>query len=548
MHLTENARLLLKERYLLPGERPEDLFNRVAYAVGGEDARNFLPILKDLLFLPNSPTLMNAGTSLGQLSACFVLPVEDSMESIFTALYQMAVIHKTGGGTGFSFSKIRPKGDAIGETTGSASGPVSFIRVFNEATTAIRQGGRRRGANMAVLSVHHPDIMEFVNAKVNGGLENFNLSVALDSSFFRHWSQGDPLPLINPRDGSVWREEDPRRIWNAIGGAAWSCGDPGLLFLDEINRRDTVPGLGPITATNPCGEVPLLPYESCTLGSINLARFVRRGELDADRLRAVVRLAVDFLDRVIDVNRYPFPQIADATRRTRKIGLGVMGLAEALIRLGIPYASGEGIRWAEETMELIQNEARRQSRILGEWRGSFPAIEESIFAEGMRNATVTSIAPTGSLHIIAGTTSGIEPLFSLAYRRKIGDRVVPVIHPFVEEILPDTAGGIDVIGHIRRTGSVQDLPLPDDLKELLLVAAEIPPEHHIRIQAAIQKHVDNAVSKTVNVPAETGAAEICRLYSMAYRAGCKGITVYRYGSKNEQVLSYGCDICRDAPA
>jgi len=545
MHLSETARDLLKERYLLPGEAPGDLFNRVAYAVGGEEARTFLPILRDLSFLPNSPTLMNAGTSVGQLSACFVLPVGDSMESIFTALSRMAVIHKTGGGTGFSFSDIRPRGDCVGETGGCASGPVSFIRVFNEATAAIRQGGRRRGANIGVLSVSHPDIREFITAKREGGLDNFNLSVAMDTSFFRHRRCHDPVPLVNPRDGSVWRTDDPDEIWRLIGEAVWTSGDPGMLFLDEINRTSTVPGLGRITATNPCGEVPLLPHESCNLGSVNLARFVRRGELDEERLRSVVRLAVDFLDRVIDANRYPFPEIAEASRRTRKIGLGVMGLAEALIRMRIPYGSNEGLRWAEGVMELIQHEARRKSHELGEWRGSFPAIEESVFAGEMRNATVTSIAPTGSLHIIAGTSSGIEPLFSLAYRRWIGPRQVPVIHSFVEEILPATAGGRDVIGHIRKTGSVRDLPLPDDLKDLLLTAGEIPPTHHLRMQAAIQRHVDNSVSKTVNVPPGTGVDEICALFERAHELGCKGVTVYRYGSKEEQVLSHGCDICRN---
>ncbi|MCC7565017.1 MAG: adenosylcobalamin-dependent ribonucleoside-diphosphate reductase [Methanomicrobiaceae archaeon] len=543
MDLTLPARRLLASRYLLPGETPADLWKRVAGAVGGSDAREYRAVLEQLLFLPNSPTLMNAGTPLGQLSACFVLPVEDSLESIFTSLTYMALIHKSGGGTGFSFSHLRPAGDHVNETAGVASGPVSFLRVFDAATEAVKQGGRRRGANMGVLASSHPDIERFINSKRRGGLRNFNISVGFDADFFSCCRAGRQYDLVNPRDGSVWGSIDPRYLWRSVADAAWATGEPGMLFLDEINRRNTVPGLGCIEATNPCGEQPLLPFESCNLGSINLARCIQKHDLDRELLRSVVQTAVSFLDAIIDINRFPIPQIRERTLATRKIGLGVMGFAEALIRLGIPYASDDALLFAGRTMGYIQAEARAASRELGERKGSFPAIEQSIFSGAMRNATVTTIAPTGSLHLIAGTTSGIEPIFSLAHTRIINGQPVAVTTDLIRDCLPARTGGIDVLAHVRKTGSIQDLPLRDDAKDLFRTALEIAPEHHVRIQAAFQKHVDNAVSKTVNMPEDAGVDDICRVFEYARSLACKGITVYRYKSRRDQVLSQGCDVC-----
>ncbi|MFY9169671.1 MAG: adenosylcobalamin-dependent ribonucleoside-diphosphate reductase [Candidatus Methanoculleus thermohydrogenotrophicum] len=544
MELTPVARLLLERRYLLPGETPHGLFNRVAEAVGGPArSREFFSLMASLSFLPNSPTLMNAGTSIGQLSACFVLPVEDSLEGIFRSLTHMALIHKSGGGTGFSFTHLRPRGDIVSETMGAASGPVSFMRVFDAATGAIRQGGRRRGANMGVLAASHPDIEEFVTSKQTEGLSNFNISAGIDARFLRCLETGADYELINPRDGSVWKSIDPRALWRLIATSAWASGEPGILFLDEINRRNTTPHLGPIEATNPCGEQPLYPYESCNLGSINLARCIRKHEIDEDLLTTVVRCGIDFLDAVIDVNRFPLPQIRERTLATRKIGLGIMGFAETLIRLGIPYESEEALRFAGSLMAGIQTVARERSEELGAEKGSFPAIEGSIYSGDMRNATVTTIAPTGSLHLIAGTTSGIEPIFSFAYIRTIDGQQVSIISDLVRELLPKTVGGRDVAAHVRRYGTVEGLPLAAHIRDLFKTAIEIAPEHHVRMQAAFQEHVDNAVSKTVNLPNTATAEDIAHIFSLAHDLGCKGITVYRYQSRPDQVLSRGCDVC-----
>ncbi|HOB17783.1 MAG TPA: adenosylcobalamin-dependent ribonucleoside-diphosphate reductase [Candidatus Methanoculleus thermohydrogenotrophicum] len=544
MELTPVARLLLERRYLLPGETPHGLFNRVAEAVGGPArSREFFSLMASLSFLPNSPTLMNAGTSIGQLSACFVLPVEDSLEGIFRSLTHMALIHKSGGGTGFSFTHLRPRGDIVSETMGAASGPVSFMRVFDAATGAIRQGGRRRGANMGVLAASHPDIEEFVTSKQTEGLSNFNISAGIDARFLRCLETGADYELINPRDGSVWKSIDPRALWRLIATSAWASGEPGILFLDEINRRNTTPHLGPIEATNPCGEQPLYPYESCNLGSINLARCIRKHEIDEDLLTTVVRCGIDFLDAVIDVNRFPLPQIRERTLATRKIGLGIMGFAETLIRLGIPYESEEALRFAGSLMAGIQTVARERSEELGAEKGSFPAIEGSIYSGDMRNATVTTIAPTGSLHLIAGTTSGIEPIFSFAYTRTIDGQQVSIISDLVRELLPKTVGGRDVAAHVRRYGTVEGLPLAAHIRDLFKTAIEIAPEHHVRMQAAFQEHVDNAVSKTVNLPNTATAEDIAHIFSLAHDLGCKGITVYRYQSRPDQVLSRGCDVC-----
>ncbi|HNY88796.1 MAG TPA: adenosylcobalamin-dependent ribonucleoside-diphosphate reductase [Methanoregulaceae archaeon] len=544
MALSEAGKILLESRYLLSGETVSDMFQRVARAVNTGREAQFCQIMEDLLFLPNSPTLMNAGTPKGQLSACFVLPVEDSIQGIFTALTQMAMIHKSGGGTGFSFSRIRPAGDIVGTTAGVASGPLSFIRVFDEATTALKQGGRRRGANMGVLASSHPDVLSFIRAKKNGDLKNFNLSVGIDRHFFDSYCRKGTYDLINPRNGEVSRTIDTGILWEELCSAAWQCGDPGILFLDRINDLNPVPGLGPIEATNPCGEQPLLPYESCNLGSLNIAGFVRKGELDEDKLVSVVRFGVEFLDAVIDINTYPVPEIRDRTLLTRKIGLGIMGLADALIMMEIPYASNEGLNVTESIMQVIQQEAHFASEELGEKKGSFPAIDKSWYPGPMRNATVTTVAPTGSLHIIAGTSSGIEPLFSLAFSRIINGKAIRFVHPAVRHIVESLPRGQTLMEQIERTGSVQNLPIRDYEKELLRTAPEIKPEFHVRMQAVVQKNVDNAVSKTVNLPEHATLEEISGIFLLARTLGCKGITVYRYNSREDQVLSRGCDTCR----
>jgi ribonucleoside-diphosphate reductase alpha chain len=544
MNLTPAARTLLKNRYLLPQETPDDLFCRVADAVNTPLSKDFLHVMKELLFIPNSPTLMNAGTPIGQLSACFVLPVEDSLQGIFSTLTTMALIHQSGGGTGFSFSHIRPAGDTVSSTCGVASGPLPFIRVFDEATNAVKQGGKRRGANMAVLNSSHPDILNFINAKNRGGLSNFNLSVGFDAHFFHCLEHGSPYDLINPRDGSVKTSIEAQKLWHALGAAAWQSGDPGVLFLDIINEKNTVPGLGSIEATNPCGEQPLLPFESCNLGSVNLSRCIAKGELDEELVQTVTCRGLQFLDAVIDVNRFPLQKIREKTVLTRKIGLGIMGLADALILMEIPYESKEALRFADRTMAFISREAHETSGELGEEKGSFPAIEKSIYSGEMRNATVTTIAPTGSLHLIAGTSSGIEPVFSLASTRRFGNRSVTIIHPLFKKYLKTLSSGRDILAQVKRTGTLSSAPVPETVKELYKTATEISPDHHINMQATIQKHVDNAVSKTVNLPEHAGVDEICRIFLLARSLACKGVTIYRYNSKKNQVLSRGCEMCR----
>ena len=544
MDLTPAAKTLLHDRYLLSGETPDELFSRVADAVNTPGSKDFLRMMKDLLFIPNSPTLMNAGTASGQLSACFVLPVKDSLQGIFSALTTMALIHQSGGGTGFSFSHLRPAGDPVSSTSGAASGPLPFIRVFDEATNAVKQGGKRRGANMAVLNSSHPDIFDFINAKNQGGLSNFNFSVGFDKHFFHCLDHGLPYDLINPRDGLVTKIIDPRDLWHALCSAAWQSGDPGVLFFDTINEKNTVPGLGNIEATNPCGEQPLLPFESCNLGSINLSLCIRKGELDEELVRRITRQGVQFLDAVIDINRFPMQKIKEKTLLTRKIGLGIMGLADALILMNIPYESEDALLFADRMMALVSLEAQETSRELGEEKGSFPAIDKSIYKSGMRNATVTTIAPTGSLHLIAGTSSGIEPLFSLAGTRQIGNRSFTLIHPFVKKYLASLHSGTDILAQVKKTGTFSAAPVPETIKDLYKTATEISPDHHIRMQATIQKHVDNAVSKTVNVPQDARPDEICRIFLLARSLGCKGVTIYRYNSKKDQVLSRGCEMCR----
>lgn len=564
--LTVNALEVLRKRYLLRNEdgeiveTPAQMFHRVAEAIarvdeaygeGWEESyREFYGVMSRLEFLPNSPTLFNAGAPLGQLSACFVLPVEDSLESIFTAVKNAAIIEKSGGGVGFDFSRIRPKGDIVRSTKGVASGPVSFMRVFDTVTETIKAGGKRRGAMMGILRIDHPDVEEFITAKLGGThLKNFNISVAVTDDFMNAVEEDGEYPLINPRTGREVRKIRARKVWKLIVRSAWECGDPGLIFIDEINRRNPTPAVGRIEATNPCGEVPLLPHESCNLGSINLSKMVRtedgRCEIDWEKLERTVKIGVHFLDNVIDANVYPLPEIERMTKANRKIGLGVMGWAELLIKLGIPYDSRKAVQLAEKVMKFISERAREKSVELGRRRGSFPNFERSIWHgryDAMRNATVTSIAPTGSISIIAGCSSGIEPLFAVSFMRKVleGTRLFE-INPLFEKMAKERGfySG-DLLEKIARSGSVQKIGgIPKDVRRIFVTALDIRPEWHVRMQAAFQKYVDNAVSKTINLPQSATVEDVERVYKMAWRMRCKGITVYRYGSKPEQVLYVG---------
>lgn len=567
--LTGNAVEVLEARYLRRDaggqliETPAGMFRRVASAVataeenyGGSSAvgrweEQFLDAFTRLEFLPNSPTLMNAGMPLGQLSACFVLPVGDSMDAIFDALKLMALIQQSGGGTGFSFSKLRPRGDAVASTGGAASGPVSFMRIFDVATENIRQGGKRRGANMGILAVDHPDIEEFVAAKLDGkSFTNFNLSVSVTDEFMYAAAANASYALRNPHTGAVSRRLSAREVLESIAQAAWETGDPGLVFIDAVNRSNPLAQVGAIEATNPCGEVPLLPYEACTLGSINLSRIVRRTgddlEVDWERLGALTRLAVRFLDDVIDVCRWPAPQVAEATRASRKLGLGVMGFAELLILLGIPYGSAAAATLAEEIMLHVSEHARAASEQLAHERGPFPDWDRSIYARSglrVRNATRTSIAPTGTISIIAGTSAGIEPLFALAYRRchVLVDEVLTELNPLFRSYAREHGFYSESLAReLSRKGHLQQVvAVPEHAKVLFRTALELSPDEHLAVQAAFQKHVDNAVSKTINLPREATMHDVLAAYRRAWELGLKGITVYRYGSRSTQVLELG---------
>jgi ribonucleoside-diphosphate reductase alpha chain len=557
--LSANALRVLEGRYLLRDrerrliETPAQLFERVAKAVAAAEKdrsrweERFHALLAASEFLPNSPTLMNAGTALGQLAACFVLPIDDTMESIFGALKEMALVQRTGGGTGFSFSRLRPRGDLVASTGGEASGPVSFMRIFDCATENIKQGGKRRGANMGVLAVEHPDILEFVGAKRSPGvLTNFNLSVSVSDLFMEAAARGESYELVHPRTGEPAARLAAREVFDAIAEAAWESGDPGLVFRDAIGRANPTPELGALEATNPCGEVPLLAYESCNLGSLNLARLVleTRGQavFDWPRLDTVAGDAVRFLDDVIEVGRYPLDAVAQATRRTRKIGLGVMGFAEALIRLGISYDSAEAERFAERVMHAIAEAAARASNLLAVERGVFPAWRGGL---PVRNATRTAIAPTGTIGIIAGTSASIEPLFALAYRRRgvLGGQTLQEVNPLLAEYLERR--GLDrdrVMAQVLERGRLAQVAgIPEEMKPLFVTALEIPPERHLAMQAAFQRHVDNAVSKTINLPHDATPRDIARAYRRAWELDLKGITVYRYGAKPVQVLELGAE-------
>ncbi len=556
--VSDNARAVLERRYLLRDdagalvESPEGLWRRVALALAQAEARDqrgrwadrFEERMSALELLPNSPTLMNAGREHGQLAACFVLPVDDDLASIFDALKWAALIHQSGGGTGFSFSRLRPRGDLVRTTHGVASGPVSFVRVFDAATETIKQGGVRRGANMAVLAVDHPDVLEFVDAKRGPGLENFNISVAASDAFMRAAQRGERFALRHPKTGATARELDARELLDRIAAAAWASGEPGLVFLDRVEACNPTPDLARFEAVNPCGEQPLLPFEACTLGSVNLGLFARGGAVDWERLGGCVRDGVRLLDDVLAVNAWPLPQIAAVSDRNRKIGLGVMGWADLLIRLGVSYDDQAALSLADELMRFVQAEAHAASEALAAERGPFPGFSTSALARAgarpRRNATVTTIAPTGTLSVIAGCSSGIEPLFAVAYvRHALGDVSLEEEHPELVQRLR-SLGAEGALPRVLANGRARGVPgVPDAIQRLFATAHDVVPEVHVRMQAAFQRHVDNGVSKTINLPRAATVESVRDAYQLAFELGCKGITVYRDGTRDGQVLTHG---------
>ncbi len=569
--LSDNSLAVLQRRYLAKDregtviEEPDEMFRRVAHNLAQADRlygatqeevqateEEFYKTMASLDYLPNSPTLMNAGRELQMLSACFVLPVDDSMEAIFETVKQATLVQKSGGGTGFAFSRLRPEGDIVGSTGGVASGPVSFMRAFDGATEAVKQGSTRRGANMGILRVSHPDILKFITSKEDGhSISNFNISVAVTEEFMAKVDVGEDYDLVNPRSGKIEGRLNARQVFELLVQMAWKTGDPGIVFLDRINRDNPTPNLGTIESTNPCGEQPLLPYESCNLGSVNLAQMIRSTgdsiEIDWDKMAKVIAVAVHTLENVIDMNDYPIQAIEDMSKKTRRIGLGVMGFADLLIQLGIPYASEAALNVAEEIMTFIQRKTHEASAALAERRGNFPAWPGSIYdrpdGPQMRNSAPTTIAPTGTISIIAGCSSGIEPLFALSYVRNVMDNTMLVEGNSIFESVAKHEGfySRDLMEELAHKGSLHELngAVPDWVKDLFATSHDISPEWHVKMQAAFQRHTDNAVSKTINFPNEATQEDIADAYMLAYKMGCKGITIYRDGSKENQVLSTG---------
>ena len=569
MPVSKNAETVLERRYLIRDESGkvtetvEGLFHRVAGSIAGADKpytggastealeKEFYEAMTNLEFLPNSPTLMNAGRPLGQLSACFVLPVADSMEDIFEAVKQAALIHKSGGGTGFSFSRLRPCGSAVKSTGGVASGPISFMRVFNMATEAVKQGGTRRGANMGILRVDHPDILEFIDCKKNNAdITNFNISVGITEEFMAAVIADGEYDLVDPSTKKVVGSLGAKMVYDKIVEGAWRNGEPGIIFLDRLNRDNVVPGQGPIESTNPCGEQPLLPYESCNLGSINLVKMLKQGkdkngcEVDWEKLEKTVRTAVHFLDNVIDVNKYPLDKIDETTKATRKIGLGVMGFADMLLLRGISYNSDEGVEAAREIMSFINRVGHEASEELANQRGAFPLFEESILKDGAarRNGTVTTIAPTGTLSIIAGCSSGVEPVFAYVFIRNVMDGTELIeVNPVLKQLLEERGLYSDeLMRRISKEGTIAHIEeIPEDIRRVFVCAHDVTPEYHVKMQAAFQEYTDNAVSKTVNFGHTATLEDVSQVYMLAYRLGCKGVTIYRDGSRDSQVLNIG---------
>lgn len=567
MTISQNALTVLQKRYLIKNEKGETtetvegLFRRVAAAIAEPDRlhdgkadvkkaeETFFHMMQELEFLPNSPTLMNAGRPLGQLSACFVLPVADSMEDIFEAIKQAALIHKSGGGTGFSFSRLRPQGSTVNSTGGVASGPISFMKVFNMATEAVKQGGTRRGANMGILRIDHPDILDFIDCKANNNeINNFNISVGLTEKFMEAVEKDTDYELVDPHTKKAVSALRARMVFDRIVDAAWRNGEPGIIFLDRLNRDNIVPSQGEIESTNPCGEQPLLPYESCNLGSVNLVKMLKtadgKTEFDWDKLGLTVKNAVHFLDNVIDANQYPLENIDRVTKQTRKIGLGVMGWADSLLQMGIPYNSDEAIALGEKVMKFITERGREESAVLAGKRGAFPLFGESILPQDrpMRNGTITTIAPTGTLSIIANCSSGVEPVFGYVYIRNIMDGTEMIeVNPILKAELEKRGLYSDeLMKRIAKEGTVAHIEeLPEDLRRVFVSAHDISPEYHIRMQAAFQKGTDNAVSKTVNFSNSATKEDVASVYTLAFHLGCKGVTIYRDGSRAEQVLNIG---------